>query len=186
MEEMLEIYDQDLTKIGCKPRSIVHQMGYLHAVCHLWITDLENHQIFYQRRSLDKDSFPGYYDTTSAGHIGVNELPVHSMLREAQEEIGLTLKASQLIHLGVTIEHLGLDHEICYIYTTDLKNPHFDLGPEVIEMVSLDISQFLKDQDHYLFLDATNKPRTISKDRICPHHLTLIRDYLKQMTGEKI
>lgn len=57
-------------------------------------------QILLQKRSMDKDSFPGCYDISSAGHIpaGVDFIP--SALRELEEELGVIASPEQLITCG--------------------------------------------------------------------------------------
>lgn len=58
-------------------------------------------QLLLQKRSLEKDSYPGCYDISSAGHIpaGVDFIP--SALRELKEELGLEAKPQELILCGV-------------------------------------------------------------------------------------
>lgn len=179
MSELLEIYDTDLKKIGIKPRNEVHSKGYLHAVSHLWITDIKKEIIYLQKRSLDKDSFPGYYDITSAGHIDPNETPETAILREVSEEIGLNLNKKDLIFLGCIIEHFENDHEIAYIYICDLENPIFKLGEEVTEIIPVPISSLMSKQDKLCFTDEHLQPRIISREMICPHDLSLVDEYLK-------
>ena len=53
-------------------------------------------QILLQKRSRTKDSFPGFYDTSSAGHIPAGEEPLPSALRELEEEVGLALRPEDL------------------------------------------------------------------------------------------
>jgi isopentenyldiphosphate isomerase len=49
---------------------------------------------------MEKESFPGLYDTSSAGHIPAGEEPVPSALRELQEELGIEASADQLQYAG--------------------------------------------------------------------------------------
>ena len=53
-----------------------------------------------QKRSQIKDSHPGCYDISSAGHIpaGVDFIP--SALRELEEELGVQAKAEDLLYCG--------------------------------------------------------------------------------------
>ena len=57
-------------------------------------------EILLQKRSPTKDSFPGCYDISSAGHIpaGVDYIP--SALRELQEELGVEALAGDLHYCG--------------------------------------------------------------------------------------
>jgi len=60
----------------------------LHPVVHLHIIN-RNGEIYLQKRSMDKDFLPGYWDTAVGGHIGYGEYPQEALYREAAEELGL-------------------------------------------------------------------------------------------------
>ncbi len=83
-------------------RSLAHTAGIQHRTAHVWLLRHRGGQvqILLQRRSAEKDSFPGCYDISSAGHIpaGVDYVP--SALRELQEELGCTAQPEQLIFCG--------------------------------------------------------------------------------------
>lgn len=49
---------------------------------------------------MNKDSFPGRYDTSSAGHIQAGDEPLESALRELGEELGIKAEASDLDFAG--------------------------------------------------------------------------------------
>ena len=57
-------------------------------------------QALLQKRSLDKDSFPGCYDISSAGHIPSGDGFLESALRELKEELGVNATAAELIYCG--------------------------------------------------------------------------------------
>ena len=76
-------------------RSIAHAQGIRHRTAHIWIIrEMEGRiQVLLQKRSTEKDSFPGRFDTSSAGHVQAGDEPLESALRELFEELGI--KASQ-------------------------------------------------------------------------------------------
>ena len=43
-----------------------------------------------------KDSFPGCYDISSAGHISAGDEPLETALRELEEELGIKAEPEQL------------------------------------------------------------------------------------------
>ena len=61
---------------------------------------METQQVLLQKRSEEKDSYPGCYDISSAGHIpaGVDFVP--SALRELKEELGVEVQAEDLVYCG--------------------------------------------------------------------------------------
>ena len=102
MAEYLDIVDQHGNPTGeIVERSVAHREGIYHRTSHVWI--LRNGpsgvEVLLQKRSQNKDSFPGCYDISSAGHIpaGIDWKP--SALRELEEELGI---------MGVTEDDLIL------------------------------------------------------------------------------
>ena len=93
-------------------RAEAHATGTRHRTAHVWITRQANGrtQILLQKRSLSKDSFPGRYDTSSAGHIPAGCEPVESALRELEEELGIHASANELIPIG----HFNIQYEMTF------------------------------------------------------------------------
>lgn len=58
-------------------------------------------EILLQKRSEVKDSFPGCYDISSAGHIPAGSSFVPSALRELKEELGVDASPDDLIFCGL-------------------------------------------------------------------------------------
>lgn len=103
--EMFDVIDEDGTPTGViKERGVVHREGALHATSHVWIAR-PNHKsgydILLQKRSACKDSHPGCYDISSAGHIAAGDGPLESALRELHEELGIAAKPEHLLEFGV-------------------------------------------------------------------------------------
>ena len=101
--EWLDIVDERGRLTGeTIDREIAHREGILHRTSHLWLLRRREGkiQVLLQKRSQNKDSHPGCYDISSAGHIpaGVDFLP--SALRELKEELGLEADAGELILCG--------------------------------------------------------------------------------------
>ena len=49
---------------------------------------------------IEKESFPGLYDTSSAGHIPAGEEPLPSALRELSEDLGIKAEPQDLAFAG--------------------------------------------------------------------------------------
>lgn len=102
--EIIDIVDENGIPTGeTIERSIAHQTGVRHRTTHIWIVrkKSERIQILLQKRSLNKDSFPGCYDISSAGHIPAGDDFAESGLRELEEELGLIIKKEELIDCGI-------------------------------------------------------------------------------------
>lgn len=83
-----------------------------------------HYTILLQKRAMDKDSFPGRYDTSSAGHIHAGDEPRISAVREIGEELGIHVSPDDLSYAGkfsinFQQEFHGkpfLDNEVAFVY----------------------------------------------------------------------
>lgn len=103
--ELFDVIDENGMPTGLKKeRGVVHREGALHATSHIWIArenDKSGYDILLQKRSACKDSHPGCYDISSAGHIPAGDAPLESALRELEEELGIQAKPEQLQEIGI-------------------------------------------------------------------------------------
>lgn len=104
--ELLDIVDSHGCPTGIvRERFLAHQYGDRHRTSHVWIvrpgrTKKGGYDLLLQKRSQDKDSFPGCYDISSAGHIPAGQDYLPSALRELDEELGISALAEQLEFIG--------------------------------------------------------------------------------------
>lgn len=107
-------------------RGLAHKEGVRHRTAHIWIAREVNGkwQVLLQKRAQTKDSFPGRYDTSSAGHIQAGDEPLESAIRELQEELGIVASPEELKYAGTfNIKYekefhnkLFKDNEIAFVY----------------------------------------------------------------------
>ena len=73
-----------------KPRALVHRDGDLHGASHVFLARLRGGraELLLQKRSAQKDSFPGLYDISAAGHLAPGEDFAAAARRELAEELG--------------------------------------------------------------------------------------------------
>jgi isopentenyl-diphosphate delta-isomerase len=89
--EYVDVLDSSGRLVGRrKPKSEVHRDGDWHGAAHIWILNTKG-QILIRRRSPTKENWPNFWDVSVAGHISAGERPVEAALREAREELGVTL-----------------------------------------------------------------------------------------------
>ena len=147
--EMFDVIDEAGNPTGLiKERGVVHREGTPHATSHIWIAR-ENKQsgydILLQKRSAIKDSHPGCYDISSAGHIGAKDTPLNSALRELEEELGITAKPDHLKEFGVQFKNYqgefygkpfrDCQRSILYLYTEPVDATGLTLQESEIESV---------------------------------------------------
>ena len=146
--EILDIVDDNGIPTGkTVERKTAHMEGIQHRTAHLWIARKKggNIELLLQKRCMEKDSFPGCYDISSAGHIPAGMDYVPSALRELREELGVTAKEEDLIFCGkkrVTVtsefhEHPYTDRQVCNVYLMwlDREAEDFVVQKEEIDSV---------------------------------------------------
>ena len=125
--ELLDLVDENGIPTGAREeREIIHATGLRHRTAHLWLMRFRDGQadLLLQKRSADKDSHPGCYDISSAGHIPAGMDFIPSALRELTEELGLTATAEELTYCGqrrffhrdVFHGRSFLDHQVSNVY----------------------------------------------------------------------
>ena len=101
MDEFVDILDESGKFTGASVlKSEAHRLGLFHPTVHVWCYSKEG-SILLQQRGAQKKTFPLKWDVSVAGHVGAGEDLVVAAIREAQEEIGLTLAASNLEKIAV-------------------------------------------------------------------------------------
>ena len=103
LEEIFDIVNESGQPTGYTvTRSLAHQKGIRHRTSHVWLvrTKDDRLQILLQKRSESKDSHPGCYDISSAGHIPAGKDFEESALRELYEELGVQAQPKDLVVCG--------------------------------------------------------------------------------------
>lgn len=146
--EMLDVVDENGIPTGeTVSREKAHAEGIPHRTSHVWLVRSRNGktQVLLQKRCENKDSWPGCYDVSSAGHIpaGVDFIP--SALRELREELCISAAPGELIFCGNrTIRADGRfhgqsfhDREYARVFALqkDLEEQDFALQKEEIDAV---------------------------------------------------
>ncbi|MGN0975270.1 MAG: NUDIX domain-containing protein [Gemmiger sp.] len=125
--ELLDVVDERGEPTGrTVVRTEAHRLGIRHRTSHVWLLRRRGGtvELLLQKRSADKDSFPGCYDISSAGHIPAGQGFVESALRELKEELGLEASPGELHLCGqrrFTLEHtfhgrLFRDDQVSNVY----------------------------------------------------------------------
>jgi len=137
MEEFLEIIDENDNIIGKDTRENVHKNGLLHREIHVWIYN-KNGEIIFQRRSKDKDTFPGLLDASVGGHVDIGDDYLAAAVRELEEETGIKTDSKDLVYItkmrkNVLDEKTGMKNNTikrvyAYEYNGDAKDLKLEEG----------------------------------------------------------
>ena len=185
--EYLDIVDEAGRPTGqTVSRDEAHREGLRHRTAHVWVVRRGEHgwDVLLQKRSMEKDSFPGLYDTSSAGHIPAGSEPLESALRELGEELGLAAAPEQLrfvgqFHIRYDREFHGRpfrDNEVTWVYVYH--------GP--VDAASLTLQAAEVDEVRWFDLEAVWREIQRDRSRFCVPSggLSLLRAYLSGQRGE--
>ncbi len=128
--ECLDVVTEDGRPTGeIVSREEAHRSGVLHRTAHVWVIRRKSGgcDILLQKRSEEKESFPGMYDTSSAGHIPAGDEPPASARRELAEELSIAALPDELKYAGtfrIRYEkefhgRLFRDNEVTWVYVYD-------------------------------------------------------------------
>ena len=127
-EEMFDVVDEADRVIGSAPRSEVHRHRLRHRAVHVLLFS-ERAELFVQKRSATKDTFPGCYDSSASGHLNTGEDYDICARRETQEELGLVVPVGRFSrHFKVeACEQTGWEFVWVYSVVTD-EQPRINLA----------------------------------------------------------
>ena len=108
--ELLDVVDSKDRVIGQATRGKVHAQGLLHRSVHILVFNSTG-DMFLQKRAMTKDENPGYWDTSSAGHVNAGEDYLACAHRELMEELGITGKLQFFMKFSASPETF-LEHVI--------------------------------------------------------------------------
>jgi isopentenyl-diphosphate delta-isomerase len=123
-EETWQGYNEQGEPVGEVTKQAARMSGALHGAAQVWIwkdTD-QGLALLLQRRAADKATWPDYLDISAAGHVDYGETVLQAALRETEEEVGLTLTATDLKLLFVyrqnyTDAHSGyIENEFQWVF----------------------------------------------------------------------
>jgi isopentenyldiphosphate isomerase len=137
-----------------KPKSEIHRDGDWHRAAHIWVVTSDR-RVLLQRRSPDKENYPNLWDVSCAGHLSAGESSRNAAVREAAEEIGLTIEPHELEWIGETRESLVLnggtylDNEIhdVFVLRRDVDPSSMTLQAEEVAEVKLVALESLRQRD---------------------------------------
>ena len=148
-EEIFPLVDESGLVIGQECRSRCHDGSMLlHPVVHLHLFNRLG-ELYLQKRSLNKDIYPGRWDTSVGGHIDLGETPGQALTREAREELGLVGFGYQIISRHIIETQYEREYVYCFYTITEML-PQPDLD-EVTEGRFWTIQEIIKNLDTNIF-----------------------------------
>lgn len=149
-EENLEIVDENNNLTGeARPRSLVHSTGLWHRTVHIYFFRRAGNTIEFlvHLRAKTKDLNPDKWDTRFGGHIKSGEDIEQAAISEIRDELGLSVKLSDLIEGDWRKRNKYPNNEFTKVYYFEFggnfKDLKFDDG-EVQRVKWLSVDEILK------------------------------------------
>lgn len=141
---MFDIVDENDNLLGIvKSRELVHkELIDWHRTTGIYIIN-DQDQLLCQQRSLAKDADPGEWQSFFGGHLKASENYISNAISELSEELGLHVKASDLIDIG---QGRSEEYKHCYrvyVYRCNYSEAEFKFKDGEVEQVKwMTLSQF--------------------------------------------
>lgn len=118
MEEVLDVVNEKDQFVRKATRKEVREKALMYRVSRVIILDKDG-KFLLQKRSMQKDIYPGYWDIGVAGTVSSGDGYVGTAMRELMEELGIVgISNIQLMHsfLFKLKYHSSIDNEHCKVY----------------------------------------------------------------------
>ncbi|MBA3849188.1 MAG: NUDIX hydrolase [Opitutus sp.] len=130
LSELFDVVDGQDAVTGRAPRREVHARGLRHRAVHAFCVNRAG-EVFLHQRSLTKDTFPGLWNSSCAGHVGAGDDYDATVRRELDEELGCRpATAPQRLFKIEARPETG--QEFVWVYRVETEGP-FALNPAEIQ-----------------------------------------------------
>lgn len=120
-------------------------------------------ELLFQQRSAKVDHYAGEFDLSAGGHVNYQESVIDAVVREAREEIGVTIPIQDLRFLMTFVSDSSFRHVFCVDWTNQPNQFNFnDQEVSAVQWVPLsEVDRFCqqyvkeplaKDLTHFSFL----------------------------------
>jgi isopentenyldiphosphate isomerase len=137
--ELVDVLDESGAPVSVKEKREVHRDGDPHRCAHIWI--VRGTDVLLQRRALVKESWPGMWDISVAGHVSAGETSVAAAIREAHEELGLDIAPSDLGFLATLRYHCTLRDDYVENEFHDVYLLRRDVDPAALILDPLEVAE---------------------------------------------
>lgn len=129
-DELFDVVNERDEVVGQRTRGDVHRLGLKHRAVHVLVFNRRG-EVFLQKRSAQKDTFPGAWDSSASGHLDSGEDYDDCAVRELREEIGLAVTATpeRLFEIAACDD---TGQEFVHVYRCESEGS-FTLNPHEIE-----------------------------------------------------
>lgn len=97
--EYIDVLDENGKKLNIvRNLRLIYELANWHRSVHVWVLNSKN-ELLIQKRALTKETFPGLWAISIAGHVRSGEESLDAAIREIKEEISLDIDTNKLKYL---------------------------------------------------------------------------------------
>ena len=174
--ELIDVLDSNGNKLGiAKDKKDIYKDGDFHKSVHVWIIN-DNNEILVQKRNPKKETFPGLWAISVAGHVRSGEDSYEAAIREVKEEIGKKISKEDLKYLFTVkrIQNIN-NYTLRVIDDVYLVKLNIDIDNTKLQFKELTDIKYV----YYLYLEQifkNNDPDYVP----CTEEHKLLFEYLKK------
>ena len=166
-KEYFDVVDKNDKVVGKASRDECHKKGLLHRASHILILNSEG-KILFQKRSMGKDLYPGWWIDSAAGHLDSGEDYESAAHRELKEELGIDTDLVYLFSKRKKWKGDGkIDNEAIKVFGGK-HNGTFNIEKSEVEFVK--------------FLSLQEALHLIKTDRVTPLTVEILKELKKNPT----
>ena len=164
--EMVDILTVTGKKTGqIKSRAKAHKNGLWHRTVHVWLQNSSGNLLL-QKRSHTKETHPGLWDISAAGHVAVGDNSDNAALREVKEELGIVLNNNELRCIGTVLQsYIKSDNSLIDNEITDI---YLCKRPVTTEEICIDPVEI--DEVAWFDINILKNKLVTEKDLFVPHN----------------
>jgi isopentenyldiphosphate isomerase len=122
-DEVFPLVDEEGRVVGSARRAEVHgNPTLIHPVVHCLVED-DQGRLLLQHRSLNKDIQPGRWDTSVGGHVAFGESIDAAIVREIEEELGVSVRREALRSLYRYVMRSAIETELVHTFAWTSNGP---------------------------------------------------------------
>ncbi|KAL6012220.1 Nudix hydrolase 3 [Asimina triloba] len=140
---------------------LVHIDGNYHRAVHVWIFAESTQEVLLQKRAECKDSWPGLWDISSAGHVSTGDTSLLTARRELHEELGVDLPKDAFEFLFVFLQECTtndgkfINNEFNDVYLVTTLEP-IPLGAFTLQETEVSSVKYIRWEDYKRLLEKND------------------------------
>lgn len=120
-KEIMDLIDEEDEVIGTASRKEIREQNLFHRGVIIFVFNSDGN-LFVQKRSKNKDLYPGKYDLSCSGAVNTEESYEDAACREAEEELGISGPLTFVRRIRYKDEKVNyLAHIYCVLYDNEIK-----------------------------------------------------------------